>query len=422
MLRLVGDKQSFCDGISRRNFLQVGALGIGGLTLADVLRAKAAQGPSASNAHKACIMIYLPGGPTHMDTYDLKPDAPKEYRGEFSPIRTAVPGVGICELMPRQAKIMDKLAVLRGVRTVDDHSSIMMMTGFDRRAMRPSFGSVVSRVKGSPTGLPPYVSLMGGGSTEDPQYVGVQHKPFVPSGPGLQNLSLVQGVTAGRLEDRKGLLSSFDSLHREMDARGSMAGMDAFTAKALDMVTSPKARQAFDTTLESAKVKEKYGRDNNPFLQARRLVEAGVQVVTLATGGWDTHGDNFNAMRRQLPRIDQGIHALVTDLHERGLDKDVSVVMWGEFGRTPRINNGAGRDHWSYAGFCLMAGGGFKTGQAVGETDARGERAKGTPITPQNILATIYHGLGVDPSTTLLDGFGRPMYLLEDRKPVEELV
>jgi hypothetical protein len=358
-----------------------------------------------------------------MDTYDLKPDAPKEFRGEFNPIRTNVPGVGICELMPRQAGIMDKLAILRGVRTVDDHSAIMMTTGFERRAMRPAFGSIVSRVKGSPNGMPPYVSLMGGsGSSENPQYAGVAHRPFVPSGPGLANLTLVSGVSAGRLEDRKQLLGAFDTIRRDMDAGGSMAGMDAFNARALEMVTSAKARQAFDTASEPDKVKAKYGRDNTQFLQARRLVEAGVQVVTLATGGWDTHGDNFNAMRRQLPRVDQGVHALVTDLYERGLDKDVCVVMWGEFGRTPRINNGQGRDHWPYAGNCLIAGGGLKMGQVVGETDARGERAKGTPITPQNILSTIYHALGVNPGMTIPDGFGRPMYLLEDRAPVAELV
>jgi uncharacterized protein (DUF1501 family) len=257
---------------------------------------------------------------------------------------------------------------------------------------------------------------------EHPEFLGTAHRPFVPSGPGLQNLSLVSAVSTDRLANRKSLLASLDTLRRDVDASGAMTGLDGFTSRALDMITSKDARAAFDLEKEPKSVRERYGRENDNFIRARRLVEAGVSVVTLATGGWDTHGDNFNALRRMLPRLDQGIHALVTDLHERGLDKDVAVVMWGEFGRTPRINGGAGRDHWAPAGFALMAGGGFRTGQVIGETDRRGERSVGTPLTPSHVLATLYRHMGLDPAATVTDNNGRPMYVLDDRRVLEALV
>ncbi len=420
MLTFLGRKQRFCDGVSRREFLRVGALTVGGLTLADVLRSQAAGAAAATG--KSVIMIYLPGGPTHLDTYDMKPEAPVEFRGEFRPIKTNVPGVDICELMPLQAKIMDKMAILRGVKFVDEHSPHQVMTGFPDRIMRPAFGSIVSYLKGRQEGLPPYVSLNYNSRAEDPVYTGTAHRPFVPSGPGLENLGLVSGVSLDRLHNRKELLGHLDTIRREVDYGGSLAGVDAFTARALDMVTSKDAREAFDVEKEPREVRDRYGRENMEFLKARRLVEAGVSVVTLATGGWDTHSDNFNSMRKQLPRIDQGIHALVTDLHERGLGKDVAIVMWGEFGRSPRIGAGAGRDHWGPAGFALMAGGNFKHGQAIGETDSHGDRSKGTPMTPSNVLATLYHHLGINPATTLPDNNGRPMYLLDDRELVKELI
>jgi uncharacterized protein (DUF1501 family) len=424
MLTFLGRNQRYCDGVSRRDFLRVGALTVGGLSLADVLRLKAqaaAKGKQVSTA-KSVIMIYLPGGPTHMDTYDMKPRAASEYRGELRPIGTNVPGVEICELMPKQAKIADKLSILRGVAFVDEHSAHMVMTGYPDRIKRPAFGCIVSHLKAHSDGLPPYVSLMNNMKDEDPVYCGPAHRPFVPSGPGLENLKLVSGVTLDRLAHRKQLLANLDTIRRDMDYGGALAGMDAFTERALDVVTSPAARDAFDVEKEPEKVREMYGRENREFLRARRLVEAGVNVVTLATGGWDTHGDNFNQMRRQLPRIDQGIHALVTDLHDRGLAKDVAIVMWGEFGRTPRINSGAGRDHWGPAGFALMAGGSFKHGQAIGETDSRGERAKAKPMTPSNVLSTLYHHIGIDPATTIADNNGRPMYLLDQREPVREML
>ena len=421
MLAFFGRKRSFCDGVSRRDFLRVGSLAVGGLSLADVLRLRANAGETPK-AGKSVIMVYLPGGPTHLDTYDMKPDAPPEFRGELRPIRTNVPGISICELMPQQARIMDQLAIVNGVQFVDEHSAHLVMTGFPDRIHRPAFGSITSYLKKQDDGLPPYVSLMNQPLAEDPAYTGTAHRPFVPSGPGLENLSLVSSVSLERLGDRKALLSNLDRIRRDIDYGSAIAGVDAFTVRALDMIASKAAREAFDVEKEPAEVREKYGQDNLDFLKARRLVEAGVSVVTLATGGWDTHGDNFGQMRRQLPRLDQGLYALVTDLKERGLDNDVAVVMWGEFGRTPRVNGGAGRDHWAPAGFAWLAGGGFRRGQVIGETDAHGERAKGKPFTPSNILAALYRHLGIDPMIAIVDNNGRPTYLLDDREPLKELV
>lgn len=418
MLTFMGRKQQFCDGVSRRDFLRVGALTVGGLSLADVLRLRAQAG--SPGTPKSVIMIYLPGGPTHLDTYDLKPQAPAEFRGEFSPIPTNVPGLEICQLMPKQASIADKLTVVRGLVTANEHSAHMVMTGFPDKVKRPAVGSVVSYLRGRENSLPPYVSLMNNKQAEDPAYTGAAHKPFVPSGEGMNNLSLVSGVSLDRLSDRKALLSDLDNIRRDIDVDGSLVGSDAFNSRALDMVTSSKARDAFDINQESRATRDLYGKDNESFLKARRLVEAGVSVVTLATGSWDTHGQNFTSMRKQLPRVDQGIYGLVTDLHARGLGDDVAVVMWGEFGRTPRINKTAGRDHWPSAGFALLAGG-MPGGQVIGESDAHGDRPKGLAITPSNVLCTLYQHLGIDPAAVIHDTSGRPMYLLDERRSLQEL-
>ncbi len=419
MLTFFGRNRPFCDGVSRRDFLGVGALSIAGLSLADLLRLRAQAGVSESP--KSVIMIYLPGGPTHLDTYDLKPQAATEYRGEFDPIQTNVPGMEICELMPMQAQIADKLSIVRGMVTSNEHSAHGTLTGFHNKAMRPPLGSVVSYLRGRKSSLPPYVSMMSNArDAENPHYVGEAHKPFSPSGEGMKNLSLVSDVNLNRLADRKALRDTLDKIRRDIDVDGSLAGVDSFTERALDMVTSPKAREAFDVSRESAATHAKYGRENESFLKARRLVEAGVSVVTLSTGGWDTHANNFTSMRKQLPRIDQGIHALVTDLHDRGLANDVAVLMAGEFGRTPRINMNAGRDHWPSSGFSLL-GGALGQGQVIGESDSTGSRPKGMPITQSNVLASIYRHLGIDPSTVIRDNSGRPMYLLDDRRLLSEL-
>jgi hypothetical protein len=420
MLTFLGRRQRFCDGVSRRDFLRVGALAVGGLSMADLLRfkAQAAVGPAPD---KSVIMVFLHGGPSHLDMYDMKPQAPVEFRGEFRPIHSNVPGIDICELMPRQAQIADKLAILHGLHFVEEHSAHSLWTGYPERINRPAFGSVVSYFKGRQDGLPPYVSLMNQPLSEDPAYCGNAHRPFVPTGPGLENLGLVAGVSLDRLHDRKQLLSHLDGIRRDIDYRGALAGVDAYTVRALDMVASSKTRQAFDINLETPATRERYGKPNEDFLRARRLVEAGISVVTLVVGGWDTHGNNFGALRGMLPKLDQGFSALVSDLHERGLAKDVAVVMWGEFGRTPRVNTAAGRDHWPIAGSAVLAGGNFKTGQIIGETDAHGEHPKGLSMTASHVLTNMYQHLGLDPARTIPDNNGRPMYLLDEREPVPGL-
>jgi len=426
MLTLLGAAQRYCDGLSRRNFLKIGAFGAG-LTLAEMLRARAlaakASGKPASN--KSAIMIYLPGGPSHMDMYDIKPDAPKEFRGEFNPIATNVSGVQICEHMPLQAKMWDKLACVRSIVSTDEHSDSLVMTGYAERdnrvANHPSFGSVMSKLRGGNGEVPPYVSLRGMSRYgTEPGFLGISHRPFTPGGAALQNLRLPSNVTLDRLEQRKALVSGFDDLRRDLDS-GTIAGMDTFTARAFDMVTSGVVRDALDLSKCDTKTRERY-KGVEQFLTARRLVEVGVGCVTLSIGGWDTHGQNFTQLKKQLPQVDRGVANLIQDLHDLGMDKDVVTVMWGEFGRTPKVNMNAGRDHWSPVMSALVAGGGLKMGQAVGASTARGERPKDRPIMVPQLLSTLYRALGIDPSQTFPNGSGRPMYVLDDRDPVKELL
>jgi uncharacterized protein (DUF1501 family) len=442
MLTALNSSYRLCDHISRRGFLKAGTLGISGLTLADLLRLKA-EGAVRASRPKAIIMVYLHGGPSHIDMFDMKPDAPAEFRGEFKPIRTRVPGLDICELMPRLATVADKYSVIRNMsflEYLDGHNPPLVYTGYRTSTTnpthRPTFGSVVSRLRGHAVpDVPPYVAFDGFDSKpgRGTDYLGVAHRPFVP-GEKMTALSPVAGVTVERMANRKELLHSFDTLNRKLDdASGNMAAMDAMNARALDMLTTPRARDAFDISQEPAAVRAMYGKGGTQFLKARRLVEAGVQVVTLTAnsesktwdlaGPWDTHGANFKNLRKLLPEFDQSLHALITDLRQRGLDQDVAVVVWGEMGRTPKVNGGAGRDHWNDAGFALVAGGGLKMGQVIGATTARAERPVGRPYTPQNMLATLYQDvLGINPATTLPGISGRPMYLLDNRERITELV
>jgi hypothetical protein len=427
MLSILGRGTKLCDGITRREVLRVGALGFAGLSLADVLRLRAAAGTETAR-QKSVILVWLRGGASHIDSYDMKPQAPAEIRGEFSPIATNVPGIEICEHMPLQAQIMDRLAIIRGIRSNDlgDHTPHYIITGSPDRGKRPAFGSIVSYLTPRPDGLPAYVSLMYDPpklyDNEAPKYTGASHRPFVPRAEGLENLSLVKGISRDRLHERSTLLSSFDTLRRDVDTKGDMAAMDAHTGRALEMITSTRARDAFDLKREPPGTYERYGKYCENLLVARRLVEAGINVVTLKLGDWDTHEKNFIDMRDQLPKLDLGVHALVSDLCDRGLDKDVAVVVWGEFGRAPKISRGDGRDHWPEAGAALVFGGGFQTGQAIGATESDGGRSKVTPYTPANILATMYRHLGIDPSLTIPDHQQRPMPLLDDRGLVRELV
>jgi len=441
----------FCDGVSRRSFLKLGGLSLGGLALTDLLRLRASGATLPTRSAKSVIMIVLGGGPSHIDTYDMKPDAPSEIRGEFNPIKSKVPGMEMCELLPLQAKIADQFSVLRSATwTEPDHQRIEIFTGFGKKQpRRPSFGSLVSRMyKGAREGnIPRFVSLSGEYNqeiteAEAPLYAGAKYGSFTPRGEGVQNLSVQKSVDLSRLNNRRELLGAMDDLRRSVDKAGEMGAFDAYQAQAYDMITSGRAREAFDVSKEPESAVNRYKAagsefyysrnksfwDWQSFLRARRLVEAGVPFVSMQVGSWDHHcggandGSLFESYRTLLPRYDASLTALITDLRERGLDKDVCVVVWGEFGRTPRVNKTGGRDHWPGAGSVLFAGGGLKMGQYAGATNAHGEAPTTRAYGPQNILATLYHVLGINPSATIPDTGGRPVYLLDDREPVAELV
>ena len=435
----------FCDGVSRRNFLKIGGLAMGGLSLNDVLRAEAAQ--KAGKSHKAVIMVFLPGGPSHQDMFDLKPDAPSEIRGEFKPISTNVPGIQICEHLPRLAKMMDKCTLIRSLADCDSgHDAFQCLTG--RSAKRqppggwPSMGSIVSKLEGSVNpampafvGLAPKMGHMPWARTGEPGYLGVAHAPFQPNrGGGTEDMSL-NGITLDRLGDRKTLLSSFDSLRRDLDATGLMGGVDVFNEQALNVLTSPKLLHALDLNREDPRIVERYGQGENRnrddggprltshFLMARRLVEAGARVVTLAFSRWDYHSNNFGQLREDLPLLDAGLSALITDLHERGMDKDVTVICWGEFGRTPTINPKGGRDHWPRVNSALMACGGLRHGQIIGATDKHAAEPTDRPVRFAEVFATLYRQLGIDVTkVTLNDHSGRPQYLVDNALPMPELI
>jgi hypothetical protein len=434
-----------CDGVTRREVLRIGALGLGGLILPDLLRAEQQAGHRGSG--KSVIMIYLVGAPPHQDMYDLKRDAPAEIRGEFLPIATNVPGIEICEHMPRLARIMDKCVPLRSVHGSPDgaHDSFICYTGRSTRNQPPggwpSLGSVVSKVQGPKNrSVPPFIGLAPDaghppyGSPGLPGFLGVGHAAFRPTGPAQQDMVL-SGVTEDRLENRKSLYASLDNLRREADASGVFEGLDSINQQAFDILTSSRLAEALDLSKEDPAVREKYGKgdpkrygDGAPrnlehFLLARRLVEAGARVVTLNFGRWDFHSNNFSeAKNTHLPWFDQGLSALIEDLYERGMDGEVAVVAWGEFGRTPKINPDAGRDHWPQVGGGLIAGGGFRTGQVIGATDRLAAEIADRPVHFGEVHATLHHFLGIAAGTTLRDLSGRPQYLTDGHQPLPELI
>ena len=444
----------FCDGVSRRDFLTAGGTLLGGcLALPHLLAAEAKSGTKSSQ--KAVINIYLPGGPPHLDMWDLKPDAPAEVRGEFNPIQTSVPGIQICELFPRIAKMMDKFAIIRSlVGSSGDHDAYQCMTGRPRtpanNGVWPAFSSWVSKVQGpADAAVPANVSLMyptgekRWGYPGDGGFIGLAHAPFQLVGGKAtdmksDNLTL-QGVSLDRLNDRVSLLKGFDTLDRKLDAKGTMDGMDAFNRQALDILTSSKLKDAIDLTKEDPKNLARYGvddpafeRDGAPrmvrnFCIARRLVEAGARVVTMNFTRWDWHGGdgkNFVQAKKDFPLLDVAVTSLIEDIHDRGMDKDVTVIVWGEFGRTPKLNNMASRDHWPQLSCALMAGGGMRTGQVIGSSNRLAERAASRPVTHQEIFATLYKNLGVDLNVVReYDANGRPHYPIDaDAQPIRELV
>lgn len=444
-----GTGASFCDGMSRRSMLQVGALAMGGLSLPDLLRAEAVSG---RRSHKAVIMVFLSGGPPHQDMVDLKMDAPAEIRGEFRPIATNVPGIEVCELLPRLARRMDRLAVIRSlVGSEGRHAAFQCLTG--QKVLNqpaggwPSLGSVVSKLRGPVAeGTLPFVSLAPRmrnapwGDPGQPGFVGEAHAAFAPNAESAQ-LTL-NGLKVDGLRNRKALLDGLDRLQREAGRSGAFEGLAKHYENAFGILTSSRLVNALDVEQEDAAVLDRYGRGaaenagygdagplrNEYLLAARRLVEAGARVVTVAYGRWDwhgrPHGTNFENARDHLPQFDQGLTALLDDLEERGLDKDVSVVVWGEFGRTPVINKNGGRDHWPQVGCALLAGGGMRTGQVIGSTNRLGEHPLERPVHFQEVFATLYHNLGIDVEhTTLPDRSGRPQYLVDPiHRPLSELV
>jgi len=444
----------FCDGLSRRDFLTVGGTLVGGaLALPNLLAAEARSGVGASR--KAIINVYLPGGPPHIDMWDLKPDAPAEIRGEFRPIETNVPGVRICEHFPRVAKMADKFAFVRTMVGCDGgHDSYQCMTGRKKDPRQaefwPSMGAWVSKTEGpADAAVPPNVSLMyptghaPWGQPGTGGFLGLTHAPFpLMGGAGktmnAANLTL-QGVTLEQLDDRMKLRQAFDDINRNIDRSGAFDGMDSYARQAVGILTSSKLRDALDLTKEDPQTLSRYGVDDPAFIRdggprmvrtfclARRLVEAGARVVSMNFSRWDWHGadgKNFVEGRKDMPLLDQAVSALVTDLHERGLDKDVSVVVWGEFGRTPRVNKDAGRDHWPQVSCALLAGGGMRTGQAIGETNRLAEFAKNRPVTFAEVFATLYHCAGIDLSAArVIDPTGRPQFLVDaGAEPMKELV
>ena len=446
MLNILGDRLSMCDRLSRRSFLQIGGLTLGGLSLPQILRAEQASGLTGND--KGIIMVFLPGGPSHQDMWDVKVDAPAEIRGEFNPIATKVPGIEICELFPRLASMADKLTFVRSVvGATGSHHAFQCLTGNTDRSQPPggwpALGSVLSKTYGSrDPSVPPYVGLSPKtrhkpwGDNGQPGILGVAHAPFEPHGDGKDDLVL-NGVTLDRLRDRKQMLRSLDRFRAEADQSGMMDGVDAFTQQAFGILTSSKLAEALDVEKEDAALIERYGRGEDRlqsdgstrlltnFLIARRLIEAGSRCVSLSFSRWDWHGGNFKRGREDMPMLDQAVSALVEDLDNRGMLDNVSVIVWGEFGRTPKINANAGRDHWPRVSCAMMAGGGMRHGQVVGATNRLGEYAAERPVHFQEIFATLYKSLGIEVgSFTLPDFQGRPTYLVDANKyqPMPELV
>lgn len=459
MFRIDAGKVSpkYCDGFSRRSFLQVGVAGMAAAGLPQILRAKEASAASGlAKKDTAVILLWLDGGPGHMDMYDMKPEAPAEYRGLWTPIKTNVSGFDITELFPLQAKIADKFSIVRSLHhDTGDHftGGHWMLTGrggvsgASNAGKFPFFGSIATKALGPrQAGMPanvaiPYAMSIGirpgyfGGN-----YLGPQDNPFETEGDPnaekftVQNLSIANALTVDRLDDRRNLLTKFDNLRREMDRSGKLEAADKFDRQAYEMVTGEKARQAFDLSAESPELRDRYGRNSwgQGTLLARRLVEAGSTFVTCHFGGWDHHWDLKAGMERYLPQIDQLVYGLFTDLTERGLYEKVCVVLCGEFSRTPRMNDGGnggapmsmgtpGRDHWGNSMFCLLGGGGVKGGRLIGSTNRLGEVPQDDPRRPGDIHHTIYRVLGVDPHLSFLDHSGRPVPAIDHGEVIEGL-
>lgn len=455
MLRLLHSAraaENLCDGISRRDFLRIGALGMGGCTLPQLLAAESRAGITQS--HKAVIMIYLVGGPPHQDMWDMKPNAPAGIAGPMRPTATNVPGIEICDLMPQLAQRADRFTIIRSiVDSQADHNAYQCYTGRtpDRGVPGggwPQFGSVVAKVQGPvDRAVPPFASVCytcthPPYNEPGPGFLGVGQTPFQSQGPTRDDMVL-HGVTPDRLGDRRTLLKSVDRVRREIDREIRFRGLDEINERALNILTSSKLADALDLSKEDPRLVARYGTGNEKifidengaprvpqsFLLARRLVEAGCRVVTVNYSKWDWHGGDyykpiFEREREDFPVFDNALAALLDDLRDRGLENDVTVLVWGEFGRTPVISRIVGRDHWPRVNSALLAGGGMRAGQIIGATDRLGGEAVERPVTFGEVFATLYHNLGIDaPNATLTDLNGRPQYIVDNQaRPLRELV
>jgi hypothetical protein len=427
---------------SRRDFIRVGTLGLAGMTLPGLLRIRAHAAELKRTVKDTSIVwLFLSGGPSHIDTYDMKPEAPAEFRGPYKPIQTNLPGLQICNLMPEQTRVMDKMSIVRTLGHADgNHGSAVhwVATGvlfppadLGEPQIAPFPGSVAAKVRGVDpvSGMPPYHALRRMPTSDGPAYLGVGCSPFEGEGPARYNMALQPEVSLEQIRDRRALLRAFDTVQRDWDASGTMTALDEVEQQAFQLLLGKKARDAYDLQLESARTVERYGPGlGEQLLTARRLCEAGAAFVTVewsGTGqryGWDNHRGVFTFLDKNLPVLDHAIATFVDDVAQRGLSKRILLVVMGEMGRTPKINDNAGRDHWPQVMFCLLAGGGLKMGQTVGKSSARGEVPLERPLGGRDLLATLYHVLGIDLKLQFTDHSGRPLPLLADGTPIAELV
>ncbi len=436
-----------CDGITRRSCLQFGMGAALGAGLSDLMKLKveASTSPSHPSARaKSCILIWLDGGPTHYETFDPKPDAPQEIRGEFYPIATKTPGVHFSEHLKRLASISDKIAVIRSIKHNQGNHGAgnhYMMTGAPPRipvgcgafvSFHPSLGAMTANERGHQNGLPAYFSMPSMTRSGGPSFLGAQYAPFVvPGDPNsssfrVRDVALPKGLEQKRFDSRKEMRAALDQLPRFRDKASGDPVMviDQYYQQSYDLIASPKAQKAFQVQAEDDKVRDQYGRNSfgQRALLARRLVEAGVPFITLNEAGWDHHGNLFPALKKRLPTFENTIATLIEDLDERGMLDETLVVVLGEFGRTPKINKGGGRDHWSNAMSVMMAGAGTPGGTVVGATDRQGYSAVERVLSPENFASTVYLKLGINPGKIIYTPQGRPAHLVSDHTPISELM